>query len=71
MRFIFIHMTMRAKSLLFLLFTFALVLDARAVTFTYKGVPHFITTGKHIILKWPPEIKEIKDEGENLLQNVQ
>jgi len=63
---------MTKKYLLSLFFALGLMFDANcAFTFIYNGVPHCITTGKHITINWPPKIKEIKEEGESLLQNAQ
>lgn len=63
---------MKKKYLLLLFFTFGLVFDASCVLrFTLEGVPHCITTGKHISVKWPEEIEKIRNEGNLLLQMVQ
>ena len=66
------YYSMIRKYLLSLFFAFGLIFDAKcALRFTLDGVPHCITTGKHITINWPPEIKEVKEEGENLLQDAQ
>lgn len=64
--------SMMRKYLLSLFFAFGLMFDANcALRFTLGGVPHFITTGKHVSVKWPAEIEKIKDKGNLLLQMAQ
>lgn len=64
--------SMIKKYLLLLFFAFGLMFDANcAIRFTLDGVPHFITTGKHVSVKWPADIEKIKNKGNILLQMAQ